>query len=80
MVAIATPEGQVRYAEGTCPGLVIPEERGMSGFGYDPIFYIPEYGQTMAELGMAVKNQISHRGRALRAAIPIIRQVFLEQK
>lgn len=80
LVAIATPEGQVRYAEGVCPGLIISEERGLSGFGYDPIFYIPEYGQTMAELGMAIKNQISHRGRALRAAIPIIRQAFRERK
>jgi XTP/dITP diphosphohydrolase len=79
-VAIAAPDGEVRYAEGVCPGLIIPEERGMTGFGYDPVFYIPEYGQTMAELGMGIKNQISHRGRALRAAIPIIREMLLDRK
>ena len=72
-VAIASPTGEVRYADGECRGVIIPEERGNQGFGYDPVFYIPEYGQTMAELGMDVKNQISHRARAIRSSIPILK-------
>jgi XTP/dITP diphosphohydrolase len=71
-VAIAVPGGQVYYREGACPGEIIPEERGDDGFGYDPIFYIPEAGATMAELGRAVKNTISHRARAVHAAIPLL--------
>ena len=75
-VAVATPGGNLQYAYGECPGLIIPEERGTGGFGYDPIFYIPEAGMTMAELGMEAKNKISHRGRAVQSAIPILRQIF----
>lgn len=75
-VAIASPDGPVRYAEGICPGVIIPEERGTGGFGYDPVFYLLEYGQTMAELGMGIKNQISHRARAVHAAIPILEEVL----
>ena len=48
--------------------MIISEERGEKGFGYDPIFFIPELGKTMAELDMEEKNQLSHRGRAVRAA------------
>jgi XTP/dITP diphosphohydrolase len=75
-VAIATSQGELRLAEGACPGVIIPVERGSGGFGYDPIFYLPEYGQTMAELGMPIKNRISHRARALQATIPILKQLF----
>jgi XTP/dITP diphosphohydrolase len=75
-VAIASPRGDLRLAEGACPGLIIPEERGTGGFGYDPLFFIPELGQTMAELGPEVKNRISHRARALQAAIPILREIL----
>jgi len=66
-VALALPGEPLQYAEGICPGEIIGEERGSEGFGYDPIFFLPEYGMTMAELGMAVKNRISHRARALQA-------------
>jgi XTP/dITP diphosphohydrolase len=79
-VAVAAPDGSVQYAEGICPGIIIPEERGTGGFGYDPVFYLPEYGQTMAELGMGVKNQISHRARAVHAAIPILEGMLGEGK
>jgi len=79
-VAVAVPGGEIFYAEGDCPGEVIPEERGSNGFGYDSIFYIPELGQTMAELPIETKNQLSHRARAVRAAIPIIERVFSVQK
>ncbi len=75
-IALATPAGTVRFAEGDCPGEVIPEERGSQGFGYDPIFYIPELDRTMAELSMAAKNRISHRSRAVLAARPAIMQIF----
>lgn len=72
-VAIANQKGEVWYASGECPGRIIPEERGSGGFGYDPIFLLHEAGLTMAELSEAHKNQISHRARALRAALPILR-------
>jgi XTP/dITP diphosphohydrolase len=75
-VAVSTPGGEVHFAEGQCPGFIVTDERGSGGFGYDPIFYIPEYGQTMAELGLAVKNRISHRARAVTAALPILRSEF----
>jgi len=65
-------EGKIQYAEGICPGEIIPEERGQNGFGYDPIFFLPELGRTMAELPMMEKNRISHRARAIRAAKPIL--------
>ncbi len=71
-VALADPHGKVLIAEGECRGYILPEERGTNGFGYDPLFFIPEYGKTMAELGMEIKNRISHRGRALQAARPLI--------
>jgi XTP/dITP diphosphohydrolase len=76
-VAIAGPGRSVQLVEGICPGEIIPEERGTGGFGYDPIFLIKELGKTMAELEMDEKNRLSHRGRALRNAIPILNE-FLE--
>ena len=71
-VAIAIPGGDIFYAQGDCPGEIIPFERGTNGFGYDPIFLLPEIGLTMAELRMEDKNHLSHRARAIRAAIPIL--------
>jgi len=71
-VALATPAGWVDIVEGNCPGEIIPVERGQNGFGYDPIFLVVERGLTMAELGLEEKNKISHRARAVRAAIPLI--------
>jgi XTP/dITP diphosphohydrolase len=75
-IAVATPEGQVRFAEGVCPGQIIPEERGTGGFGYDPIFLLEGQAQTMAELDDEEKNRLSHRGRAVRAAVPILREML----
>ena len=75
-VAIAGPEGSVELAEGTCPGEIIPEERGSGGFGYDPIFFLPELGKTMAELPEETKNHLSHRARAVQAAKPILMSLF----
>jgi XTP/dITP diphosphohydrolase len=67
-VAIANPAGGVELAEGTCTGEIIPTERGMGGFGYDPIFFLSEIGLTMAELPEESKNRLSHRARATQAA------------
>jgi XTP/dITP diphosphohydrolase len=73
-IAVAFPDGALQFAEGSCEGEIIPEERGSNGFGYDPIFLIPELGRTMAELTDTQKNQLSHRARALRAARPLIQR------
>lgn len=64
-VALARPEGLLFVVEGECRGLIAQEPRGGHGFGYDPVFYLPEYKKTFAELGPEVKNRISHRFRAL---------------
>lgn len=69
-VALATAHGETYFAEGICPGEIIPQERGSNGFGYDPIFLLPETSKTMAELSMEQKNRLSHRARAVKAAIP----------
>jgi XTP/dITP diphosphohydrolase len=75
-IAVASPAGEVHLVEGTCAGEIIPEERGDSGFGYDPIFQLEGLGLTMAELNMDDKNRLSHRGNALRKAIPILIDIF----
>jgi XTP/dITP diphosphohydrolase len=71
-VAIATPTDRIYYAQGNCPGEIISTERGTNGFGYDSIFLIPVAGLTMAELSMAEKNQLSHRARAVKAALSVM--------
>ena len=75
-VAIASTAGNVKLATGQCKGEIIPEERGNNGFGYDPIFFIPEIGHTMAELELHEKNSLSHRARAIQNAIPILNEVL----
>jgi XTP/dITP diphosphohydrolase len=72
LVALVTPQEEVYFSEGVCPGEIIPEERGFNGFGYDPIFLLPEVGRTMAELRMEEKNRLSHRARAILAARPTL--------
>jgi XTP/dITP diphosphohydrolase len=71
-IAIAAPDGHVQFAEGECRGEIIPEERGRGGFGYDPIFLLPELGRTMAELYPDEKNRLSHRARAAMNTKPIL--------
>ncbi|WP_347491177.1 XTP/dITP diphosphatase [Desulfoscipio sp. XC116] len=66
VVAIATPDGKAATTQGTCEGIIIDKPRGENGFGYDPLFLMPEFDKTFAELDSAVKNAISHRGRALQ--------------
>jgi XTP/dITP diphosphohydrolase len=75
-IAIAKPTGEIEFTEGNCYGEIIPEERGTGGFGYDPIFFMPEHGRTMAELDMDEKNRLSHRARAVIAAMPILARIF----
>lgn len=67
VIATAFPDGRVLTAKGTIEGLIDYEEKGDNGFGYDPIFYVPEYKKTTAQMDSELKNKISHRGKALRA-------------
>jgi XTP/dITP diphosphohydrolase len=76
MIAIAKPDGQVEFCSGECDGVIIFEPRGEHGHGYDPIFYSPELGKTMAELPLDVKNQVSHRGHAAQKALLILNKIF----
>ena len=68
VIAIAQPNGQVVFCDGECQGIIALEPCGYNGFGYDPVFFFPGYGKTMAELPLEIKNQISHRGRAAQKA------------
>lgn len=70
VVALYHPDGTLHFSEGTCPGEIIPEERGQHGFGYDPIFQVQSMSRTMAELTMAEKNLLSHRAKAILAVRP----------
>jgi XTP/dITP diphosphohydrolase len=72
VIAIATPEGQVKICSGECHGYITFEPRGEWGFGYDPVFYLPELGRTMAELPPEIKNRVSHRGQAARGAFSLL--------
>jgi XTP/dITP diphosphohydrolase len=75
VVAIVDREGWIYTAEGTCEGIIAMEPRGEGGFGYDPLFYLPEYGKTFAELEPEIKNKISHRARALAGALDILSEL-----
>ena len=75
-VAVAVPGGPTSWAEGECAGEIIPEERGVSGFGYDAVFLVAGTGFTMAELDLTTKNQLSHRGQAVLKEMPILRGLF----
>lgn len=66
VIALASPAGDFAISEGICEGYIGTQEQGENGFGFDPIFVMPEYGKTMAELEPAVKNMVSHRAKALQ--------------
>jgi XTP/dITP diphosphohydrolase len=68
VIAIASPGGRAEVCHGECHGMIALEAKGENGFGYDPIFFLPEIGKTMAELNLETKNQISHRARASQKA------------
>ena len=72
VIAVATPEGETELCDGECQGLVAFEPKGENGFGYDPVFYLPEFGKTIAELPLETKNHVSHRGKAARKAYIIL--------
>ncbi len=75
VLAIVTPDGKVEFCSGECRGFIAFEPRGEQGFGYDPVFYLPELDKTMAELPLEIKNQVSHRGQAARKAYPVLERL-----
>ena len=77
VIAIATPDGRCETCYGECRGMVALEAKGANGFGYDPVFFLPEIGRTMAELPFETKNQVSHRGRASQKARQLLQQLTI---
>ena len=75
VIAVATPDGRVEFCSGECLGIITFEPRGEQGFGYDPVFYLPELGKTMAELPLEIKNQVSHRGQAARKVPHVLKRL-----
>jgi XTP/dITP diphosphohydrolase len=76
VVVVARPDGTIAlHTEGVCLGEILPAPRGTGGFGYDPIFYVPEYRLTFAEMSPELKQAISHRGQALQALLPQLQQL-----
>jgi XTP/dITP diphosphohydrolase len=79
-IALADPQGEIhRVVEGRCHGIITSELRGTAGFGYDPLFLIPEYHRTFGEMSARVKHAISHRARALEHLRPILRKLNREK-
>ena len=76
VIAIAHPGGRVDICHGECHGIIAFDPKGKRGFGYDPVFYLPELGRTMAQIPRSLKNQISHRARAGQEA----RRVLLQRQ
>jgi XTP/dITP diphosphohydrolase len=77
VIAIAIPGGRVELCHGECNGMIAFEAKGEKGFGYDPIFFLPDTGKTMAELPFDMKNQISHRARASQKARQVLQQLYI---
>lgn len=67
VLALAGPDGSLLLTDGVCEGIILMKERGTGGFGYDPLFYMPDCRKTLAEMTVEEKNKISHRGNALKA-------------
>jgi XTP/dITP diphosphohydrolase len=77
VAALSDPKGEVKaITEGRCHGIIVRERRGTGGFGYDPLFLIPEYHRTFGELSSAVKHALSHRAKALEHLRPALRREF----
>ena len=72
VLAFASPDGSEETAEGVCEGRLALQPSGANGFGYDPVFFLPEFGRTMAELAPEEKDAVSHRGRAARRMLPLL--------
>ena len=77
VIAIAAPDEVVELCSGECRGLIAVAPRGDHGFGYDPVFYLPEMGKTMAELPPEMKDRISHRAQAARKARELLQKLSL---
>jgi XTP/dITP diphosphohydrolase len=77
VIAIASPGRRLELCYGECHGMIAFEAKGKNGFGYDPIFSVPEMGKTMAELTFEIKNQISHRARASQKARQVLKQLSI---
>jgi len=75
-LALANSGECVLTSEGTVEGRIAAQPQGNGGFGYDPLFYLPDLGKTMAEIDLETKNSLSHRGRALEAMLEQIREIF----
>ncbi|MDR1952725.1 MAG: XTP/dITP diphosphatase [Elusimicrobiota bacterium] len=75
VIAIANPAGDIKIAQGEIEGFIAAQKSGNGGFGYDPIFFIPQYNKTFAELSCEEKNKISHRGKALNEAKKILKEI-----
>ena len=78
VAAIALPSGEIRVAQGTLDGVIAEEASGTLGFGYDPVFLIPELGKTLAQLSADQKNKISHRAKAFTQAKDLLREMEFE--
>ncbi|HOJ27633.1 MAG TPA: XTP/dITP diphosphatase [Spirochaetota bacterium] len=79
VMALVFPDGREYIEEGVCEGVIAKEPAGENGFGYDPVFYIPELGKTMAQLPLDVKNAISHRARALQKVKILLEKIVGEK-
>ena len=77
-IFVAAPDGRTCQAEGKCEGRIAHAASGENGFGYDPIFFLPDHDCTMAELAAEQKNALSHRAKALKAVYPALQQTFPE--
>jgi len=76
VIAVASPSGRLELCQGECQGVITFEPRGKGGFGYDPVFFLPKLGRTMAELSLEEKNWVSHRGKAARKALEVLRRIL----
>lgn len=79
VIALAAPDGRLEITAGTCEGQIAHDARGSNGFGFDPVFYLPEHDATMAELSEDFKNQHSHRARATQKMRPILERLAAEE-
>lgn len=75
IAALAEPNGKALFAEGRIMGRIADDIRNGVGFGYDPIFYVPKFKKTFAEMGARIKNEISHRGKAFRQVPKLLRRI-----
>jgi len=73
VMALCRPDGSCRFFSGRLPGTILTAPRGAGGFGYDPLFWVPEESQTLAELPLEAKNRISHRGQAMAQVLAYLR-------